>query len=292
MIVSRLIAQFIIVFLLMAPGNLLAADREHQQIMADIRMLQEQTTRLQLLMASLDDALQKLPITIDQKLEKIDAKFETHANSARNAFIDQQVSIESVADGVRILRERFDDTNVRISSLSQEIEALRVAIPPMPPSYTRLITDPETGLPLELGPAPSTSLQPWPASPGISPQRMYDTAWADYTTGQWMLSIQGFEAYIKAFPGSELADDAQFYIGQTHYADGAFEAAVEAFERVLLNYPDSDVVSEASYKRGLALDRLGDKDRAEEAFELVVKNYPDSTMAALAGQALERLKQQ
>lgn len=292
MIVSRLIAQFIIVFLLMAPGNLLAADREHQQIMADIRMLQEQTTRLQLLMASLDDALQKLPITIDQKLEKIDAKFETHANSARNAFIDQQVSIESVADGVRILRERFDDTNVRISSLSQEIEALRVAIPPMPPSYTRLITDPETGLPLELGPAPSTSLQPGPASPGISPQRMYDTAWADYTTGQWMLSIQGFEAYIKAFPGSELADDAQFYIGQTHYADGAFEAAVEAFERVLLNYPDSDVVSEASYKRGLALDRLGDKDRAEEAFELVVKNYPDSTMAALAGQALERLKQQ
>ena len=74
MIVSRLIAQFVIVFLLMAPGNLLAADREHQQIMADIRMLQEQTTRLQILMASLDDALQKLPITIDQKLEKIDGK--------------------------------------------------------------------------------------------------------------------------------------------------------------------------------------------------------------------------
>jgi len=292
MTVNRLIAQLGIVFLLLAPENLLAADREHQQIMADIRMLQEQTTRLQILMASLDEALQKLPVVIDKEIEKLDEKFEKHADSARRAFVDQQVSTKSVADGVRILRERFDDTNVRISSLSQEIEALRVAIPPMAPSYNRLIIDPETGLPFEVGPAPSNSIPSGPASPGISPQRMYDTAWADYTTGQWMLSIQGFEAYIKAFPGSELADDAQFYIGQTHYADGAFEAAVEAFEGVLLNYPDSDVVPEASYKRGLALDRLGDRDGAAEAFELVVKNYPDSTMAALASQALERLNQQ
>mgnify|MGYP001204215838 CR=1 FL=1 len=292
MTVNRLIAQLSVICLLVAPENLLAADREHQQIMADIRMLQEQTTRLQILMASLGEALQDLPVAIDEKIERIDAKFETHADSARRAFIDQQVSIDSVADGVRILRERFDDTNVRISSLSQEIEALRVAIPPMSPSYTRLITDPETGLPFEAGPAPAIPIQSGPASPGVSPQRMYDTAWADYTTGQWMLSIQGFEAYIKAFPGSELADDAQFYIGQTHYADGSFEAAVDAFERVLLNYPDSDVVPEASYKRGLALDRLGDKPGAKEAFELVVMNYPDSTMAALASQALERLNQQ
>ena len=264
---------------LLAPTLAHGADREHQQIMADIRMLQEQNSRLQLLMASLDDALQQ-----------ISGHMDAQGEATRRAFADQQLAVNGVADGVRILRERFDDTNVRISSLSQEIEALRVAIPPMSPVYTRLMTDPETGLPFEtLAPA---AIAPGPSvSPGVSPQRMYDTAWADYTNGQWALSIQGFEAYIKTFPRSELADDAQFYIGQTHYADGAFPEAVEAFEQVLLIYPDGDIVPEASYKRGLALDRLGETDRAQQAFELVVKNYSDSTMATLAQQALDRLSQ-
>ena len=275
---NRLTAWFLAGSLLVVPANVFGADRELQQIMADIRMLQEQTVRLQLVMASLD-----------QVLQEIAAKMDKQNDATRRAFADQQLAVENVVGGVRILRERFDDTNVRISSLSQEVEALRVAIPPMPPAYTQLMIDPETGLPIESPPA----FAPWgvPLNPGVSPQRMYDTAWADYTNGQWELSIQGFEAYIQTFPRSELADDAQFYIGQTHYADGEFRESVSSFETVLLKYPDSDVVPEASYKRGLALDRLGETDRAQQAFDLVVKNYPDSTMATLAQQALDRLDQ-
>ena len=256
-----------------------AQNREHQQIMADVRMLQEQTSRLQLLMAALDQLLQQLS-----------ARMDGQADVTRKAFADQRLLADNVGNGVRILREKLDDTNVRISSLSQEVEALRVAIPPMPPPITQLLTDPETGLPLATPPA-AVATPPAALSPGVSPQRMYDTAWADYTNGQWALAIQGFEAYIDTFPRSELADDAQFYIGQTHYADGQFEVAVTAFEQVLLNYPDGDIVPEASYKRGLALDRLGESDRARQAFELVVKNHPDSTMATLAQQALDRLGQ-
>ena len=266
--------------LLAAPVAALGADREHQQIMADIRMLQEQTTRLQLAMASLDEALRQ-----------ISAKIDTQTDATRRAFADHQLSVSAVADGVRILRERFDDTNVRISSLSQEVEALRIAIPPLSPALTQFATDPATGLPLDAPPPAVAGAAP-ALNPGMSPQRMYDTAWADYTTGQWALSIQGFEAYLRTYPRSELADDAQFYIGQTYYADGAFQDAVEAFDNVLLNYPDGDVVPDASYKRGLALDRLGYADRAQQAFELVVTNYPDSTMATLAQQALDRLNQQ
>ena len=63
---------------------------------------------------------------------------------------------------------------------------------------------------------------------------VYDTAWADYTTGQWALAIQGFEAYMETFPRSELTDNAQFYIGQTYFADGRFEDAVVA----LLGLPE------------------------------------------------------
>ncbi len=275
----RLTAWFTTASLLLAPALALGQNREHQQLAADIRMLQEQNSRLELMMASVDAALQQLA-----------AKMDEQGNASRRLFTDQQLAVDDVADGVRILRERFDETNVRISSLSQEIEALRTSIPPATPAYARLATDPETGLALE-NPAPAPAA-PAALGPGVSPQRMYDTAWADYTNGQWVLAIQGFEAYIKTFPRSELADDAQFYIGQTYYADGAFKESVAAFEQVLLAYPDGNVVPDASYKRALALDRLGETEQAQQAFELVVQNYPESTMATLARQALDRLNRQ
>ena len=270
-----------------------AADREHEQLMADIRMLQEQTLRLHHLIAALEGPLS----TLSGRLDAQDA-------DRNRSFADQKLTTENMATGIRVLREKLDETNVRLSSMSQEVEALRISIPRTPPPpVTPLLIDPETGWPMNNS-APATapeSPEPAPAAvaadptalpAGVSPQRMYDTAWADYTNGQWALAIQGFEAYIKTFPRSELTHDASFYIGQTHYAEGDFDEAIVAFEQVLLNYPDGDIVPEASYKRGLALDRLGETDRARTAFELVVNNYADHMMATLAQQALDRLSQQ
>lgn len=266
--------------LLVLPGRVNGQNRERQQLMADLRMLYEQTMRLQLQISALDESLQGLT-----------TQLATQAEETVRAFADQRLLVDGVAGDVKILREKIDDTNVRISSMSQEVEALRVAIPQMSIPVTQLLIDPETGLPLE---TLDNSVEPPPAAPvtaGVSPRRMYDTAWADYTNGQWVLAVEGFEAYLKTFPRSELADDAQFYIGQTYYADGQFRQAATAYEQVLLTYPDGDVVPEASYKRGLALDRLGETDRARQAFELVSTSYPDSTMATLAEQALDRLNQ-
>lgn len=259
-----------------------AADREHQQMMADIRMLQEQTLRLHLLLSALDDFIRTVSMKLDEQ-----------ADVNRKAFADQQLLVNNVADGVRILREKMDETNVRIASLSQEIEALRVAIPP-PSVMTALPVDPVTGLPAtppEGTPAPTAAAPSPGVSPGVSPQRMFDTAWADYAAGQNALAIQGFESYIKTFPRSEQADDAQFYIGQAYKADGRLGEALAAFEQVLLTYPSGDKVPEASYQRGVTLEGLGELDRARQAYELVLRNYPNSVMAPLAKQALDRLSQ-
>ncbi len=272
-----LVIGWVIALLVVAPVR--GADREHQQMMADIRMLQEQTVRLALMLGTLDETLQTLLTTLDAQ-----------AQDTRRAFADQKLLVDNLAGGVRIVREKVDETNVRVSSVAQEVEALRLAIPPRTSLLTQLAVDPETGLPTAQTPVPA-SVAVAAVNPGVSPQRLYDTAWADYTTGQWALAIQGFEVYISSFPRSELADDAQFYIGNTHYADGQYREAAEAFEQVVLHYADGDQVAEALYKRGLALDRLGEPDLARQAFELVVQNYPEDNMANLAQQFLDRLNQ-
>ena len=257
-----------------SPGQ--AQNRERQQIMAEIRMLHEQTMRLQLMLS-----------TLAETVEHLSARFDEQGDATIRAFADHRVLVDAMAGDVRELREKLDDTNVRISSMSQEVEALRVAIPPVP-----LGAELPTGGEVSTADAGASAPPAAPLAAGVSPQRMYDTAWADYTNGQWALAIDGFEAYLQTFPRSELADDAQFYIGQTHYADGNFEAAVGAFDRVLELYPNGDVIPEAAYKRGLALDRLGETDGARAAFENVVADFPDSTMAMLAQQALDRIRQQ
>ena len=259
------------------------ADREHQQMMADIRMLQEQNSRLHLLLGALDETLQAL-------MGRLNTRFDTQSDESRRAQADQKLLMDSVSGGVRVVREKVDETNVRVSSLAQEVEALRLAIPKPQTPLTRLLVDPETGLPTGAAALSSPGADAPRVSPGVSPQRMYNTAWSDYTTGQWELSIQGFEAYLSAFPGSEQADDAQFYIGENLYADGQFRAAADAYEQVVLAYADGDVVAEALYKRGLALSRLDEPELARQAFELVVKNHPENNMANLAQQQLDRME--
>ena len=274
MISTRILITATIIFRLLTPVS--AADREHEQLLADIRILKEQASQLQIVMSELSKALVLLS-----------AKVDTGQNDARKASADHRLALENLSGGVRILREKIDETNVRVSSLSHEVESLRTTIPTMTSRMTQLAVDPETGLPTES----LALLAVDPIIGNISPQRMYDTAWADYTNGQWVLAHQGFEAYIKTFPSSPQTDDAAFYIGQTFFAEGKFREAVQAFESVLENYPDGDVVPEASYKRGLALDQLGESQRARQAFELLVRNFPESSMAALAQQALDRLNQ-
>src|SRR5882672_2018896 len=94
-----------------------AADKAHQQLMAEIRMLQEQQQQLQQMVGGLTEALKAVTTKIDD---------QTGTN--RKAFADQKLLIDNVVEGVRVLREKADDTNVRLSTVSQELDAVRQAI--------------------------------------------------------------------------------------------------------------------------------------------------------------------
>jgi tol-pal system protein YbgF len=128
-----------------------------------------------------------------------------------------------------------------------------------------------------------------PAQSAVSPQRLFDTARADYYGAQWTLAIQGFESFIKTFPSSDLAGSAQYYIGETWYAQGKFKEAVAAYDSAIAVYPSSNNLPDAYYKRGLALNSLGQVAEARESFVAVINSYPESQAGRLAKQALDRL---
>jgi tol-pal system protein YbgF len=131
---------------------------------------------------------------------------------------------------------------------------------------------------------------PLPSTAGLSPTRLYDTARTDYFAGQYTSAITGFEAFLRAFPRSELADDAQFHIGESYFNQKQLPEAVAAYNQVIQTYPGTNSVPDAYYKRGLAQEGLDDRDAARASYEAVVTGFPDSDAGRLAKQAVERLR--
>ena len=143
--------------------------------------------------------------------------------------------------------------------------------------------------PLDAGATPIAPAPSGANATGTTPRRLYETAYADYTAGQWSLAVQGFETYLKTYPKSDLADDAQYYIGESYSGDSRFRDAAAAYERVISDYPQSDILPEAYYKVGITYERLGQPDRARTAYEYAVKAFPDTDAGRLAKQRLDGL---
>src|SRR5262245_53441969 len=94
-----------------------AANKEQQQMLADLRILQEQSQQLQNLIGTLTEALKAVTARLDQ---------QTEAN--RKVAADQKLVIDNLSGDVRVIREKLDDSNVRIGSLTQEVDALRQSV--------------------------------------------------------------------------------------------------------------------------------------------------------------------
>jgi tol-pal system protein YbgF len=274
-----------------APPPAAAQNREHQQMAADVRMLQEQTQQLAITLAAVNQVLAA-------SLEAINARLDEANDRTRQVAADQKLLIDDIGDGVRVVRERSNDTNVRMGELREEIEALRLtvqalqqaqqaALAPPPVVDPDAPIDPDRPLldPLPLLPLPL----PLPSTAGLSPTRLYETARADYFAGQWTSAINGFEAFLRAFPRSEQSDDAQFHIGETFYAQNDWTQAIAAYNQVIQNYVGTNAVPDSYYKRGLAEEHLGEMDAARASWEAVAESFPDSDAGRLARQNLDRL---
>ena len=257
-----------------------AANKEHLQLMAEIRMLQEQNAQLQQLLGSLQDTLKTVTTKIDDQ-----------SAATRKAMADQTLAVNGIGDNVRVLREKTDETNVRLSTVGQEIDALRQAIASQPAPQAQVPTGIGGDPGAAAAGAPPTAPPPVSTTPGtVSPQRMYEASYDDYTAGRFDLAIQGFQGFIQAFPRLANAADAQYNIGMSYYQLSKWTDARDAFQKVITDYPqNTDRVSEAFYKLGQTYDRLTQIDNAKRSYETLIQKFPSTFSASQARQALDRL---
>lgn len=268
------------------PTTVAAADKETRQMMADIRILQEQSQQLQ-------NQISALIATLNESVKAVNARMDDQTNANRKSMADQKLVIDSMANDLRVLREKVDDNSVRVGSLGQEIDALRQSVSAIGTRPAGV--ESPAGDPAAAGAAPTDPGAPpvagGAAAVGASPKKLLDGALADYFAGQYDLAALGFESYVRTFPQSPEAPEAQLRAGNSYLQTGKNDKAVDAYDVVIRTYPKSSSVAEAYLKKGQALMNLKEYDRAREAFDYVVKNFPpDNTSVSIAQQRLIDLK--
>jgi TolA-binding protein len=275
---QKIFGVLLAVAILLAAVPARAANKEHQQLMADLRILQEQSQLLQNMLGTLNDAIKAVNTRLDQQAE-----------TTRKAFADQKLVIDNLTNDVRVIREKLDDNNVRLGSLTQEVDSLRQSLQQTArPSVTN---EPDAG---GAGAAASTGTAPAPSpAVGVSPKQLFESAQSDYWAGSYELAISGFTDYIKSFPKSDQADDAQVLICNAYLTDGKYDKAVEACDVAIRTYPSGDKIPEAYYRKGVALQSLKNIDAARDAYERAIAGDPggeNGTIGRLAKQGLDRLR--
>lgn len=128
--------------------------------------------------------------------------------------------------------------------------------------------------------------------PGGSDRENYQAAFELLKAQQYEEASTAFRQFLVAFPDSELADNAQYWLAESFYVTRQFAEALAAFQVVIADYPLSRKLPDALLKIGYCNYELKDFEAARESLQKVLGDYPDSTAARLAGQRLQRMEEE
>jgi tol-pal system protein YbgF len=179
------------------------------------------------------------------------------------------------------LTRRLDALDSRLAALEQA-RAAAAALPPV--GGTEIPSAALTPAPTAGGEGPLAGI----AVPASAPAE-YRQGLDLLRSGDFPAAIQKLREFLRKSPKADLADDAQYWIGEAYYANRDYNRAILEFNEVLLRYPKGDRVPAALLRQAFAFAELGDKVDARLVLQKLVSEHGDSPEAAQGRQKLAEL---
>jgi len=211
-----------------------------------------------------------------EEVEKLNQNVATQTTQLLKSNADTAIRLSELTTKMEQLEAKLEDTNRRLSQLSQQIAETQSELLRLRNASGGSAPGPTSTAPG----APPSSARPGAAGP--SPAELYDTAYADYSKGRYALAIQGFQDYLSSYPSTDLSDNAQYWIGESHFAQRKFPEAITDFTELLKQWPASDKAAAALLKKAYALLELGQKAEGVVQLQYVIHEFPTSEEARLA----------
>jgi tol-pal system protein YbgF len=114
------------------------------------------------------------------------------------------------------------------------------------------------------------------------PKSLYETGLEKYRAGRYAEAMADLKSYIASSPDPNLADDAQFWIGESLFSMEKYEDAILQYDLVTKRYSKGDKVPEALLKEGMAFYKTGDGQTGNLVLQRLIQGYPATEAAAKA----------
>jgi tol-pal system protein YbgF len=229
--------------------------------------------------------------SLQKRVDGIDANVKGTVD-AQKVMADYGARSDQLTTDIQLLQGKLEENNFRITELAQKLDDRSVRIAEL----SSRIDDLEAKVKLlsAVTSTLTTTQTPTAAekagSKTIEPSEAYRQAKSDYDKGNFDLALAGFQNYLAQFPSASQADNAQYWVGECHYALKDWNKAVEAFGKVVKNHPKSDKVPGAKLKIGLSYLNEKNPAKAKEYLHRVIKEHPGTNEAEIAKDRLAKIK--
>ncbi|QQQ52024.1 MULTISPECIES: tol-pal system protein YbgF [Pseudomonas] len=148
---------------------------------------------------------------------------------------------------------------------------------------------------IDAGGTPSASAAQQAPAAGTEPpdpakeKLYYEAAFDLIKAKDFDKASQAFTAFLRKYPNSSYAGNAQYWLGEVNLAKGDLQGAGQAFAKVSQQYPKHAKVPDSLYKLADVERRLGHTDKVKGILQQVVAQYPGTSAAQLAQRDLQRL---
>ncbi len=208
---------------------------------------------------------------------------------SRTTNIERVVQNQSLLS----LAQRADQLQNELSVLRGRIEVLENTNETLRKQQRDLYADLDKRLAAQsAGPTSGAPAGGPPAAGAGGDQTAYDQAFNVLKAGKYPDAITAFQQFLQSWPQSALADNAQYWLGESYYVTRDFQSAAAAFQTLLDRWPDSRKAPDALLKLGYTQAELKHTAQARATLTAVSTRFPGSDAANLAAARLLQLPAQ
>ena len=281
----------------LGPRPAQAVARELIELQRDVTALLQGQKDLSTQMTQDHTVMKTLVEQSGDTVGKLNGTMSALQKSVQDVQANSGARLDTMSTQVQGLSDNLEEIKSRLGKLNQQLVDLQNTVQSLDAKISSGGgSTPSTGAG---GPGGGTSSQPAGgqppsgaasgAGPAPSADTLYSNGLRDITSGKYDLARQEFQDYLKYYGETDLASNAQFYLGEIAYSQKNYDQAVSEYDHVLTNYPKSFKLAPAHLKKGMALIELGQKTAGVRELRDVVKRFPGTEEERRARAKLKEL---
>jgi tol-pal system protein YbgF len=209
-------------------------------------------------------------------------------SAASGARLDTMgTQVQGLSDNVADLQARIGKLDQKLTDIQNTLQNVDSKMAAPPPSAVPTASFNNSG---SASSAPPPGMTPTAsAAPPASADVLYSNGLRDINGKHYDLATQEFTDYMKYYGETDLASNAQFYLGEIAFMQTQYQQALDAYNKVIENYPKSFKTASARMRKGFCLAELGQKAAAIRELRTVVRQYPGTDEAKRSAAKLKEL---